>query len=84
MRLWFHRPDAVFADENAENSHLDQTNSGQLDSSSLLGLDMDGVQMPFFEDIGFPTFDCADTMDGLFSMPPVFGWDQSNFLDGVT
>ena len=84
-RLWFHRPDtALLGVENMENVNLDQRNPGHIDPSSMLGLDLDGSQIPFFEDIGLPSFDCADTMDGLFAMPPVFGWDQSNFLDGAT
>lgn len=81
-RLWFRRPETTLAAAGRpENMNLEITNPGMSDSLSMLGLDINRTQLTVFDDIGLQPFDCTDTMDGLFAIPPVFPWDQCGFLN---
>ncbi|KAH6981369.1 hypothetical protein BKA56DRAFT_587154 [Ilyonectria sp. MPI-CAGE-AT-0026] len=84
-RLWFRRPETTLAAAGRpENMNLEITNPGMSDSLPMLGLDINRTQLTVFDDIGLQPFDCTDTMDGLFAIPPVFPWDQCGFLNTAT
>ncbi|CAM1510831.1 Fc.00g083440.m01.CDS01 [Cosmosporella sp. VM-42] len=83
-RLWFHRTDvALVGNTDAEISNLEYRNLGMMDTICTLGSEITGAQMSLFDDIGLQSFDCTDTMDGLFTIPPVFPWDQYSFVNSV-
>ncbi|KAF4993445.1 hypothetical protein FDECE_13395 [Fusarium decemcellulare] len=81
-RLWFRRALNTMANNNADTTDPGLRNSGVIDTLSALA-DVNGVQIPLFDDLGLQPFDCTDTMDGLFAMPSVISWDPSSFLNAM-
>lgn len=75
-RLWFHRPDVTMSRNlNPDSTNTEPSHTGLVDPLSMLSSDATCGQM-LFDDIGLQPFDCTDTMDTLFAMPPaVFPWD---------
>lgn len=82
--LWFHRSDSS-ADATRErnsrsNAHPDelqevnvvQTYSNEVD-------DADSNHLPSFDEIGLQPLDWIESVEGLFSMPTAFPWDQPIF-----
>ncbi|KAH7246865.1 hypothetical protein NW759_009297 [Fusarium solani] len=80
-RLWFRRAHRLASVDDSQSSNPELRNPGVVvDTLSTLA-DLNGGQMPFFDDLGLQPFDCTDTMDGLFAMPSVVSWDPSSFLN---
>lgn len=78
-RLWFRR-----ANTSAPGSHLQSgiVNDRLIGTeiSGLIGSDLAGGQIPQYDELILPEFDCADPIDALFAMPPVFPMDQAGFF----
>ncbi|KAL3295560.1 transcriptional activator [Colletotrichum asianum] len=79
--LWFHRSDssadATRKRNSGSNIHSDefqevnavQTYSNEVD-------DADSNHLPSFDEIGLQPLDWIESVEGLFSMPAAFPWDQ--------
>ncbi|KAF4861102.1 hypothetical protein CGCSCA2_v004811 [Colletotrichum siamense] len=82
--LWFHRSDssadATRKRNSGSNVHSDefqevnavQTYSNEVD-------DADSNHLPSFDEIGLQPLDWIESVEGLFSMPAAFPWDQPIF-----
>ncbi|KAL2670768.1 hypothetical protein Neosp_014570 [[Neocosmospora] mangrovei] len=83
-RLWFRRAHRLTNVDDSQSSNPELRNPGAVvDTLSTLA-DLNGGQMPLFDDLGLQPFDCTDTMDGLFAMPSVVSWDASSFLNTMS
>ncbi|KAF4925827.1 hypothetical protein CGCVW01_v003367 [Colletotrichum viniferum] len=82
--LWFHRSDSS-ADttrkrnsrSNAHPDELQEVNVVQTYSNEVD--DADSNHLPSFNEIGLQPLDWIESVEGLFSMPAAFPWDQSIF-----
>ncbi|KAF9874289.1 C6 transcription factor [Colletotrichum karsti] len=81
-RLWFQRTENTTnsrrqrnLDDSAEPSAAQEANTLQ----PFLGEDddADSNHLPSFDDIGLQPLDWIESIEGLFSMPAAFPWDQT-------
>ncbi|RYC90127.1 hypothetical protein BFJ63_vAg7068 [Fusarium oxysporum f. sp. narcissi] len=80
--LWFRRTHTLSVNnENLNNVNDELGNSAMADTLPTVGTDASIAQVPYFDDLGLQSFDCTDTMDGLFSMPSVASWDPISFFN---
>ncbi|KAF3800095.1 hypothetical protein GCG54_00015474 [Colletotrichum gloeosporioides] len=82
--LWFHRSDssadATRKHNSGSNSHsneLQEANAVQTYTNEVN--DADSNHLPSFDEIGLQPLDWIESVEGLFSMPAAFPWDQPIF-----
>ncbi|KAK2731009.1 hypothetical protein CKAH01_09267 [Colletotrichum kahawae] len=82
--LWFHRSDssanAARKRNSGSNVHADQlqeVNAMQTYSNEVD--DAESSHLPSFDEIGLQPLDWIESVEGLFSMPAAFPWDQPIF-----
>ncbi|KAF4826072.1 hypothetical protein CGCTS75_v009593 [Colletotrichum tropicale] len=82
--LWFHRSDSSAdatrkrnSGSNAHSDELQEVNAVQTYSNEVD--DADSNHLPSFDEIGLQPLDWIESVEGLFSMPAAFPWDQPIF-----
>ncbi|KAF4485172.1 hypothetical protein CGGC5_v008571 [Colletotrichum fructicola Nara gc5] len=82
--LWFHRSDSSAdatrkrnSGSNAHSDELQEVNAVPTYSNEVG--DADSNHLPSFDEIGLQPLDWIESVEGLFSMPAAFPWDQPIF-----
>ncbi|CAH0058149.1 unnamed protein product [Clonostachys solani] len=78
-RLWFRRANTSTPGSHLQSGVVNERLNGT-DISALMGSDLAGGQILQYDELILPEFDCADPIDTLFAMPPVFPMDQAGFF----